>query len=83
MEKTLWDEGDWPSPDERAIDLKCQHEAWLRQGYDGHNRKPLKVSRRARRWRHWRRLSNWRCRQMTKWFGDWTPPRWGPPVAWA
>ena len=48
------------SPEARLHDLRQQHDQWARAGYDGHNRRPIRMTMRllARRRRR-RRTHRW------------------------
>lgn len=56
----------WAPQVDRLVDIRRQHEDWLRQGYDGHNRKSgrkdagdlRKRSRRRRKQRQLAALAN-------------------------
>lgn len=51
-----------------AIDtsLRQQHQEWLREGYDGHNRHPVRTTRRHLRIKGLRRFWNMRLRTMAQ-----------------
>jgi hypothetical protein len=54
-------------------DLRAQHEAYLRDTYDGHNRKPQKLSMRHIHERHIRRRWRGFMRQRLAWLNPVQP----------
>lgn len=49
---------------EHLADLRAQHDAFSRTGYDGHNRRPMKLTMHALAVRRRRRRMNRICRTM-------------------